>query len=118
VAGAEEILGEHELIRPPDFTRDPERIEVSWTVREGLHGLIGRFRPPGTSLIIEDVCVPPERIAESARDIQALLSEHGFLPGVAGHASAGNLHFVLTPTSTREDTGAMRPSWRSSSRSS
>ena len=81
VAGAEEILREHELIRPTDFTRDPERIEVSWTVREGLHGLIGRLRPPGTSLIIEDVCVPPERIAESARDIQALLTEHGFLPG-------------------------------------
>ena len=97
VAGAEEILREHELIRPPDFSRDPERIEVSWTVREGLHGLTGRFRPPGSSLIIEDVCVPPERIAESARDIQALLTEHGFLPRVAGHTSAGNLHFMLTP---------------------
>ena len=105
VAGAEEILREHELIRPPDFTRDAERIEVSWTVREGLHGLIGRFRAPGTSLIIEDVCVPPERVAESARDIQALLTEHGFLPGVAGHTSAGNLHFMLTPDfSKREDT--------------
>ncbi|MFL5906934.1 MAG: FAD-binding and (Fe-S)-binding domain-containing protein [Solirubrobacterales bacterium] len=97
VAGAEAILAEHELIRPPAFTKDPERIEVSWTVREGLHGLIGRFRAPGTSLIIEDVCVPPARIAESARDIQALLTEHGFLAGVAGHTSAGNLHFMLTP---------------------
>jgi D-lactate dehydrogenase len=103
VAGAEEILREHELIRPPDFTRDPERIEVSWTVREGLHGLIGRFRAPGTSLIIEDVCVTPDRIAESARDIQALLGEHGFLPGVAGHASAGNLHFMLTPDFAKEE---------------
>src|SRR5436190_2097160 len=105
VAGAEEILREHELIRPPDFTRDEQQIEVSWTVREGLHGLIGRFRAPGTSLIIEDVCVPPKRIAESARDIQALLTEHGFLPGVAGHTSAGNLHFMLTPDfSKQEDT--------------
>jgi D-lactate dehydrogenase len=103
VAGAEEILREHEMIRPPDFTRDPERIEVSWTVREGLHGLIGRFRAPGTSLIIEDVCVPPDRIAESARDIQALLGEHGFLPGVAGHTSAGNLHFMLTPDFSKQE---------------
>ena len=103
VAGAEEILREHEMIKPPDFTRDPERIEVSWTVREGLHGLIGRFRPPGTSLIIEDVCVPPERIAESARDIQGLLGEHGFLPGVAGHTSAGNLHFMLTPDFSKQE---------------
>src|SRR5829696_10353659 len=103
VAGAEEILREHELIRPPDFTRDEERVEVSWTVREGLHGLIGRFRAPGTSLIIEDVCVPPERIAESARDIQALLTEHGFLAGVAGHTSAGNLHFMLTPDFSKQE---------------
>src|SRR6185295_18947212 len=34
---------------------------------------------------------------ECARDLQALLTEHGFLPGVAGHTSAGNLHFMLTP---------------------
>ncbi|HKH23765.1 MAG TPA: FAD-binding and (Fe-S)-binding domain-containing protein [Solirubrobacterales bacterium] len=103
VAGAEEILKEHELIREPDFTRDEERIEVAWTVREGLHGLIGRFRAPGTSLIIEDVCVPPERIAESAREIQALLTEHGFLAGVAGHTSAGNLHFMLTPDFSKQE---------------
>jgi D-lactate dehydrogenase len=103
VAGAEEILREHELIKPPDFTRDPERVEVAWNVREGLHGLIGRFRAPGTSLIIEDVCVPPEQIAESARDIQALLQEHGFLPGVAGHTSAGNLHFMLTPDFSKQE---------------
>ena len=35
--------------------------------------------------------------ASAPRDLQALLGEHGFLPGVAGHASAGNLHFQLTP---------------------
>ena len=45
--------------------------------------------------------MPPARIAESARDIQALLGEHEFLTGVAGHASAGNLHFLLTPALLR-----------------
>ena len=97
VARAEEILAAHETIRPIAFTRDAEEIELAWRVREGLHGLIGRLRVPGTALIVEDVCVPPERIAEGARDLQALLGEHGFLAGVAGHASAGNLHFMLTP---------------------
>src|SRR5439155_27179222 len=29
-----------------------------------------------------------------------LLTKHQFLAGVAGHASAGNLHFMLTPTFT------------------
>jgi D-lactate dehydrogenase len=97
LAKANEILTGHETIRPIDFSRDPETIELAWRVREGLHGLVGRIRIPGTALIVEDVCVPPERIAEGARDLQALLGEHGFLPGVAGHASAGNLHFMLTP---------------------
>ena len=45
----------------------------------------------------EDVCFPPARIAEGAHDLQALLTKHGFLPGVAGHAAFGNLHFTLTP---------------------
>src|SRR6478672_12690235 len=90
-------LGDRELLRQPEFTRDAELTEVFWRVREGMHGIVGRLRPQGTALIIEDVCVPPERIAESAADIQALLGAHGFLTGVAGHASAGNLHFMLTP---------------------
>jgi D-lactate dehydrogenase len=97
VARATEILAAHETLSAPAFTRDAEEIEIAWRVREGLHGLAGRLRPAGTSLIVEDVCVPPARIAEGARDLQALLSAHGFAPGVAGHASAGNLHFMLTP---------------------
>jgi D-lactate dehydrogenase len=103
VAEAERILAGHETIFPIEFTREPEEIELAWRVREGLHGLVGKLRPPGTALIVEDVCVPPERIAEGARDLQALLGEHGFPPGVAGHASAGNLHFMLTPDFAKQE---------------
>jgi D-lactate dehydrogenase len=92
-----EALGDREMLLGPEFTREAEMTEVYWRVREGMHGIVGRLRPQGTSLIVEDVCVPPARIAESAKDISALLTEYGFLPGVAGHASAGNLHFMLTP---------------------
>jgi D-lactate dehydrogenase len=103
VAKANEVLAARETIRPIAFTHDAEEIELAWRVREGLHGLVGRLRLPGTALIVEDVCVPPERIAEGARDLQALLGEHGFLPGVAGHASAGNLHFMLTPDFAKQE---------------
>jgi D-lactate dehydrogenase len=97
VARAEAILAGYEISAPPAFTREAAEIEMAWRVREGLHGLIGKVRLPGTSLIIEDVCVPPARLGEAAHDLRELLAEHGFLPGVAGHASAGNLHFMLTP---------------------
>jgi len=103
VLRGEAILDSHELIRPLAFTHDLEEIELAWRVREGLHGLIGRVRPEGTALIVEDVCVPPERIAEGAKDLQSLLGQHGFLPGVAGHASAGNLHFMLTPDFAKQE---------------
>ena len=92
-----EVLASHELIQPSAFTREEEEIELAWRVREGLHGLVGRFRPPSAALIVEDVCVPPAHIAEAAADLRKLLEQHGFLSGVAGHASAGNLHFMLTP---------------------
>jgi D-lactate dehydrogenase len=102
-AAAVRALDGHEPILPFAFTREEQEIELAWRVREGLFGLVGRLRLPGTALIIEDVCVRPERIAECARDLQELLGKHGFLVGVAGHASAGNLHFQLTPDFSKPD---------------
>ncbi len=102
-ARALEIVDEEKLILPPKFARDEETIEINWKVREGLHGLIGKMRLPGTALIIEDVCVPPARIAEAAVELRGVLAEHGFLAGVAGHASAGNLHFMLTPDFSKSE---------------
>jgi D-lactate dehydrogenase len=97
VSAAEAALAGHELISEARFTSSKEEIGLAWMVREGLFGLVGRLRLPGSALIVEDVCVRPERIAECARDLRGLLGKHAFLVGVAGHASAGNLHFQLTP---------------------
>lgn len=83
------------LLHPVEFTSVEEAVELAWHVREGLLGLVGKLRPKGSTLITEDVCFPPERLAQGARDVQELLSKHGFIPGVAGHAAHGNLHFTL-----------------------
>src|SRR3954447_9759022 len=99
---AGDVLAERQLLEPATWTRDPELTEKYWQVREGMFGVMGKFRPPGTALITEDVCVTPSRIAECAEDLRGLLTKHGFLPGVAGHASAGNLHFTLTPSFSEE----------------
>jgi D-lactate dehydrogenase len=99
-AAAREILSGRPLIDGEAairFTHEAEEIELLWRVREGMQGLLAAVRAPGVTMIIEDVCVPPARVAEAAQDLQALLTKHGFLPGLAGHASAGNLHFILTP---------------------
>jgi D-lactate dehydrogenase len=99
---AASVLADKQLLEPATWTRDPELTEKYWHVREGMFGLFGKMRPAGTALITEDVCVPPERIGECAEDLRALLGKHGFIPGVAGHASAGNLHFTLTPAFEQE----------------
>jgi D-lactate dehydrogenase len=92
-----ELIARTELLQPLEFTRDAETIDLYWRVREGMLGLIGTLRPEGVAVVTEDVCFPPERVAEGARDLMALLTRHGFLSGVAGHAAYGNLHFILTP---------------------
>ncbi|HEY1566152.1 MAG TPA: FAD-binding and (Fe-S)-binding domain-containing protein, partial [Solirubrobacteraceae bacterium] len=90
------ILRAHGGREPVAFSREADQVEMLWRVREGMQGLLAAMRPPGITMLIEDVCVPPVRVAEAAKDLQALLLAHGFLPGLAGHASAGNLHFILT----------------------
>jgi D-lactate dehydrogenase len=89
------ILHGRPLIGAARFSREADEIAMLWRVREGMQGLLAALRPPGVTMLIEDVCVPPDRVAEAAKDLQALLAAHGFLPGLAGHASAGNLHFIL-----------------------
>jgi D-lactate dehydrogenase len=98
----QELLLGTTLLHPIEFTRDEELIEFDWRVREGLLGIVGRLRPEGSAVVNEDVCFPPARVAEGAHDLQQLLSKHGFLPGVAGHAAYGNLHFTLTPIFSEE----------------
>jgi len=85
------------LLEPAEFTRDPVLAAQFWNVRSGLLASVGGARPSGSSFILEDVCFPPERLADGALDLQALFAEHGYDGIVFGHASAGNLHFLITP---------------------
>ena len=91
------------LVHPVEFTSVAEAIELAWHAREGLLGLVGKIRPPGSSMVIEDVCFPPAKLAEGARDVQALLGKHGFMGGVASHAAHGNLHFNLMADFANEE---------------
>ena len=102
---ANETLAGLTLLEPADFTKDPHIAAQRWAVRNGLLPSVGGARPSGTSLILEDVCFPPERLADGALDLQALLAKHGYKGTVFGHASAGNLHFLITPSlNTKADT--------------
>ncbi len=85
------------VLEPAVFTRDPALAAQFWNVRSGLLASVGGARRSGSSFILEDVCFPPERLADGALDLQALFAKHGYDGIVFGHASAGNLHFLIAP---------------------
>jgi D-lactate dehydrogenase len=92
------VLASLNLQEPADFTRDPQIAAEYWAVRSGLLTSIGGARKSGTSVILEDVCFPIDRLAEGAVDLQRIFAKHGYDGAVFGHASVGNLHFLLTPS--------------------
>jgi D-lactate dehydrogenase len=85
------------LATPLRFTTDPAESAALWNVRKGMFPAIGAMRATGTTVIIEDVAFPVERLAEATLDLQRLLQQHGYADAIIyGHALEGNLHFVFT----------------------
>jgi D-lactate dehydrogenase len=67
-----------------------------WRVRKGLMPTVGAARPPGTTMINEDVAVPPHLLAQLVRDLRACFDRHDYNDAIIfGHAKDGNLHFVV-----------------------
>lgn len=93
---AAEILGRFKLLAPVTFTRDPARQADYWHMRKGLFPSVGAMREIGTAVIIEDVCVQPQFLADAIQDIQAMFVKYDFPDAIIfGHAKDGNIHFVI-----------------------
>lgn len=90
-------VAEVELARPAEFTRDPARQALIWKARKGLYPAVGAVRAAETTVIIEDVAVPLDRLPECVEGLQELFDRHGYAGSIIfGHAKDGNLHFVIT----------------------
>jgi D-lactate dehydrogenase len=89
---------------PVAFTDVKEEYEALWNIRKGLFPAVGNVRRVGTSVIIEDIAFPLERLAEATLELRTMMIRHGYGDAIIfGHALDGNLHFVLTPDFTRDD---------------
>jgi len=94
---AEAVASRLPLLAPAGFSRDAHLQERYWRIREGLFPTVGGIRQSGTTVIIEDVCFPIERLADAAVDLQQLFRKHRYDNAIIfGHAKDGNLHFVIT----------------------
>ena len=97
VAQITDVLANQQLLFAPEFTVDPQQYARLWNIRKGLFPAVGAVRPVGTTVIIEDVAFPIERLAQGTRDLQALFGQYGYHEAIIfGHALEGNLHFVFT----------------------
>jgi len=97
IAQAMGSLGGIPVVDQLPFTEEPAAIDRLWNVRKGLFPSVGAARSIGTTVIIEDVAFPVERLAEAAVDLQSLFRKHGYDEAIIfGHALEGNLHFVFT----------------------
>lgn len=79
------------------FTSDATTVATLWGIRKGMFPAVGAVREAGTTVIIEDVAFPVERLAAGVRELQALFTEYHYNEAIIfGHALEGNLHFVFT----------------------
>jgi D-lactate dehydrogenase len=97
IGAIEAALGGVHTHEPVRFSTDAAECARYWNVRKGMFPSVGAMRRVGTTVIIEDVAFPVERLAEATLDLQRLLAAHGYADAIIfGHALAGNLHFVFT----------------------
>jgi D-lactate dehydrogenase len=85
------------LLSDARFTDDPAAQDRLWSIRKGLFPSVGAVRAAGTTVIIEDVAFPVDRLADAAVDLIRLFEKHHYDNAIIfGHAKDGNLHFVIT----------------------
>lgn len=81
---------------PITFTDCTETYAMYWKVRKGLFPAVGAMRALGTTVVIEDVAFPIERLEEGVAALTAAFHRHGYSDAILfGHALEGNLHFVF-----------------------
>ncbi|HWR17744.1 MAG TPA: FAD-binding and (Fe-S)-binding domain-containing protein [Terriglobales bacterium] len=90
------VLKECNACSPCEFTSDELRSKQLWLLRKGLFPALGHARSPGTTILIEDVGFPCNRLGDAALDLRSLFTRYGYHDAVIfGHALQGNLHFVF-----------------------
>src|SRR5690606_13028332 len=85
------------LIQAPIFTSVPSEMAALWNVRKGLFPAVGAVRASGTTVILEDIAFPVEKLGDAIVDLHLLFKKYHYDNAIIfGHAKDGNIHFVVT----------------------
>jgi len=97
VIDLELLLTDFEQTNTIKFTDIASEYSQLWAIRKGTFPAVGAVRENGTTVIIEDVAFPVERLADGVTDLQKLFNKYHYDEAIIfGHALEGNLHFVFT----------------------
>ena len=109
LASAAELIGGFGLVAPATLSADARTREEWFALRAAMFPLVAATRPLGTSVVIEDVAVPPERLTELMLGLRNLFERHGHgdTGFIFGHLATGNVHFIVL-ADLREAEGVRR----------
>ena len=97
VTELESLLATFQQTNAIKFTDITSEYSQLWAIRKGTFPAVGAVRETGTTVIIEDVAFPVEKLADGVADLQTLFTKYHYDEAIIfGHALEGNLHFVFT----------------------
>lgn len=97
IANVAQVIASFSPIESIEFTTDAALTAQLWAIRKATFPAVGAVRETGTTVIIEDVSFPIERLAEGIVRLHQLFDQFDYSEAIIfGHALAGNLHFVFT----------------------
>ena len=97
VETALQVISEKHASSIPQFFSDSLQRDRLWKVRRELGPHHAATRPPGTTVLSEDVCFKVKDLARAIKDLNELFARYAYDDAVIfGHAGDGNLHFKLS----------------------
>ncbi len=96
MAALADLARELHLATPIAIATDAAEKARLWKVRKGLYTSVAGSRPSGTTALLEDVCVPVDRLLATCEGLTELFRKHSYDSSVIfGHARDGNIHFMI-----------------------
>jgi D-lactate dehydrogenase len=97
LVAARRCVGGLSLVSEAAFTSDEKIRGDYWKIRKGMYPSVAAVRDKGTSVMLEDVAVPVERLGDAIMALQELFQRFSYHNAIVfGHAKDGNLHFVVS----------------------
>lgn len=91
------LIASNHPVNAVPLTTDKTLSDQLWAIRKATFPAVGAVRETGTTVIIEDVSFPLDKLADGIGKLHQLFDQFHYDEAIIfGHALAGNIHFVFT----------------------